>query len=864
MIKVIKWILSLICLLFFITNASLAEQKYIPIIVDDICAIVPYSKTINDDDINSKTFSIINKEDKFILENYEISISINNSQNGATKGSLLSFKHLPTNTDILKTGSSFFNVIGTDKRTHTPKEIELIDKNLLKVKFSDIDFEVVFEILIKPEYITFEVKNVSGSGADILQISSNTLFGGDYGKYSGVFLNNKLAFMRTPLSSVVQIDSTSVKIHKKYGFVGAKFAMYVTYRTNSNSLLHKIEKENIVPTTEIDNRYSKLHPDIKKGYLFIDLSENNVDDIINIAKKTNLKYVLIYNTIWSKSNGSYPINSYYYPNGIVGLKRVVDKLHRNGLKVGLHLLHLLVSKNDPLASNIDKLLKRKDGALLEISNGYLIDLEKDLKYSIANRIAKLTVSLSIDMLYFDGAEWARYQEDKYAWRWIGELPMLIVKKIKELDPNHNLLIEGSSSVPWFNHIFSRGGTGDITAFARKEYFVKQRLNVYNILSKSDIAAEVGWCNISGSIPFVSIPATTKEDVEFIASRMMAYDMPLSIEAHIGSLKKHGRLNEFLSLLSLWDKYRLQSIAPQSLKDKMKTGDWHLKVTNGKPLFYPREYKKQYIKQGQNSFTVANKFRDQSLRFIMQVMPTLSLNSSKNITLFNSVLELSLPPKNVPMPGYKVAGYRYNNNINLSKNKALAVTIQVDNVKLGNKNPVLNIQLKARDIFVRDYLVDINFKGTKTIILPQSTPERSLGEFNVPRSNYNFKMPAAVFLYDEVNGLNFRWMRTNDDENLDVKILKVVALNEIETPFVNPTIFLGENKIEFPFNLHTGDFLVYDGNMGRHYDGDWHLKETVGVSGNINLTKGDNRLISSKKQNQAIMWTNITEGEGIRY
>jgi len=841
----------------------LAEQKYIPIIVDDICVVAPYTKTINNNDNNSKTFPIIDKGDKFILENYGISISINNSQYQATKGALLSFKHLPTNTDILKTGSSFFNVIGTNKQIHTPKEVTLIDKNLLKVKFHDIDFEVIFEILIKPEYITFEVKHTSGSGADVLQISTNTLLSGEYGKYSGVFLSKKLAFMKTPLSSTVQIGSTFVRIHKKYGFTGAKFSMYVTYRSNSNSLLHKIQKENKIPITEIDTKYSKLHPDIKKPYLFIDLSEHNVDDIIKVAKKANLKYVLIYNTIWSKSNGTYPINSYYYPNGRVGFKRVVDKLHRNGLKVGLHLLPLLISENDPLASNIDKLLKNKDGSLFKIANGYLMDLEKDLKYSVANRLADLTVDLSIDMLYFDGAEWARYQEDEYGWRWIGELPMLIVKKIKELNPNHNLLVQGSSAVPWFNHIFNRGATGDITAFARKEYFLKQRLHVYDILSKSDIASEVGWCNISGSVPSVSMPATTKEDVEFIASKMMAYDIPLSIETHINSLKKLGRANEFLSLLGLWDKYRLQGIAPQSLKDKMKKGNWHLKVTNNKPLFYPREYKKQYIKQGQNSFTVANTFKNQPLKFKMQVMPTLSLSSSKNITLFNSMLKLNLPPENAPMPGYKVAGYNYN-NINLSKNRALAVTIRVDNVKLGNKNPVLNIQLRARGIFVRDYLVDIDFQGTKTIILPQSTPERSLGEFDVPISNYNFKMPAAVFLYDEINGLNFRWMRTNDNANLDVKILKVVALNEIETPLIHPSIHLGSNKIEFPFTLHTGDFLVYDGKLGKHYDIDWHLKGTTGVVGNINLSAGDNRLISSKKQNQAIMWTNITEGEGIRY
>ena len=74
---------------------------------------------------------------------------------------------------------------------------------------------------------------------------------------------------------------------------------------------------------------------------------------------------MAYDSTWSASLGSYPINTKNFPKGEESLKAVVEKCHAAGLKVGLHMLTSFVGKNDPLVTPKPdpRLLKDGEAAL---------------------------------------------------------------------------------------------------------------------------------------------------------------------------------------------------------------------------------------------------------------------------------------------------------------------------------------------------------------------------------------------------------------------------------------------------------------------------------------------------------------------
>ena len=109
-----------------------------------------------------------------------------------------------------------------------------------------------------------------------------------------------------------------------------------------------IEIENGLPHPTLDGVWAKKSREMMKSYLFVDLSEDIVDPMIDYAKTGGFGYITIYTGVWNKTHGSYLVNEKDFPHGAEGLKTVVDKIHLAGLRVGMHVLDAVISKDDPL------------------------------------------------------------------------------------------------------------------------------------------------------------------------------------------------------------------------------------------------------------------------------------------------------------------------------------------------------------------------------------------------------------------------------------------------------------------------------------------------------------------------------------
>ena len=103
-----------------------------------------------------------------------------------------------------------------------------------------------------------------------------------------------------------------------------------------------------LPSPTIGGVPTKLSPETRGNYLFTDLTPANADETIRLAKLGGFKNILVYVSTWSQTAGTYAINTRHYPGGEAELRTVIDKCHRAGLGVGMHLVSSMIGKGDPL------------------------------------------------------------------------------------------------------------------------------------------------------------------------------------------------------------------------------------------------------------------------------------------------------------------------------------------------------------------------------------------------------------------------------------------------------------------------------------------------------------------------------------
>jgi len=88
------------------------------------------------------------------------------------------------------------------------------------------------------------------------------------------------------------------------------------------------------------------------SYWFLSFGETEVDQVIDYCRQAGVNQVMMSFGAWCTSAGHYPFSETRYPHGREGLKAVVDKLHQNGILVGMHTFVSKVSKADAYVTPI--------------------------------------------------------------------------------------------------------------------------------------------------------------------------------------------------------------------------------------------------------------------------------------------------------------------------------------------------------------------------------------------------------------------------------------------------------------------------------------------------------------------------------
>lgn len=236
----------------------------------------------------------------------------------------------------------------------------------LLVRFGETA-EAVFLVTNKVHYITLELLSVSPAVEEIALAEVNLKKMGTIASTLNAAYDDKFTFCVMALTLPVHCAPEGSRLravcYARYGLTGNKIALLGCPRREFEKLIQTVEKAEGLPHITLGGQWKKISPDVKRSYLFLtDLGEGNCGQAIEYAKKMNAGAILLHETWASQSMGHFPINRELFPHGQEGLKSVVDKIHRAGLKAGLHFLSLGVSFNDGYLTPVPDPRLRRDAS----------------------------------------------------------------------------------------------------------------------------------------------------------------------------------------------------------------------------------------------------------------------------------------------------------------------------------------------------------------------------------------------------------------------------------------------------------------------------------------------------------------------
>jgi hypothetical protein len=514
--------------------------------------------------------------------------------------------------------------------------------------------------------------------------------------------------------------------------------------------------------------------------------------------------------------------------------------------------------------------------LTERGGLYLADLKSSLKDAISDHVAGLLNRCGFDMIYFDAGE--INGANGPAWYWLTPQQTQIWEKSKR-----QLLVQGSGMTQWTWHIFSRGTCDDYAAVAPKEYLDYHKIaDSWRIYHNNFLPAELGWTGFF--VDALDHPATTPDEVEYYAVRMLALNSGVSYETFLDTLKSNGRTEEMLRLLNQYQQLLLSGAVSPTVRQQLAKGEWHMTAPGE---FHPIHYDAQRVSVP-GEITVKNGFADQPLKFRLKLAPTLSpIGDPSNIALLRAQtpVELKPPALGAAMPGALVQRVEFTKAsqdqlsafvvgpraedakalgkpLDLTKHRALAARLDVEGLPAGSgEKPVLNIQLETAAKTYRDYYVDLDFSGPKTVVLAEPGTNRMLAEFRPASANYYFKAAMYSFNYGNIVALNLRWMRYPKGSAVRCRIASVEALEERDGTLRDVEVSTGSLSIATPLLMNTGDYAESwgDGTI-RVFDRNGVLRSTFPVKAGPQLRTGDNKLTVKAVGSGSVVLTTITLGK----
>lgn len=432
------------------------------------------------------------------------------------------------------------------------------------------------------------------------------------------------------------------------GVIGSKIALFGVPVAEALPVLSQIEVKEGLPHPLLDGEWSKQTVRASESYLIMDFGVDNLQEAITVTQQAGLRY--LYHGDPFETWGHFKLQSKAFPQNWVSMKQCVAEAEKKGIRLGLHTLSNFITTNDPyvtpvpdkrlakvgysqLSAAVDaqtkeipiedpvffnqfqnntlksvvtgneiiryetvsasapwKLLNCQRGAFgttaAAHSKGDSIGKLMDHPYKVfltnyalqeemAKTITRLFNETGLMQISFDGLEgcWSsgmgQYARQLFTKTWFDNLkPELKGKVINDAsNPGH-----------YFWHIYTRMNWGEPWYAGFRESQLQLRLKNQQFFRRNLMPSMLGWFSLR--------PETTPEDIEWMLAMGAGYNAGFGLSTSLETLRRHGKKDEMLALIKVWEGARMKGVFSEAQKEQMRSlkHEFHLEETaNGYKL-----------------------------------------------------------------------------------------------------------------------------------------------------------------------------------------------------------------------------------------------------------------------------------------
>jgi hypothetical protein len=489
------------------------------------------------------------------------------------------------------------------------------------------------------------------------------------------------------------------------GVVGSKLALFGVTPADALPTISTIELKENLPHPMLEGVWGKQARQASESYLIMNFGEGNLQEALDLTKQAGLR--VLYHEGPFETWGHFKLNSRDFPNNWESLKACVEKAKAQNLRLGIHTLSNFITTNDPyvtpvpdarlakvgysqLTETIDatakeigiqdasffnqfqnntlkavvvgneiiryeavstaapwKLLNCQRGAFgtrataheANDSIGKLMDHaykvflgNHDLDQEIAKTIARLFNETGLMQISFDGLEgcWSEgmgdYGKQLFTKTWFDHLKPELKGKV---------INDASNTGHYFWHIYTRMNWGEPWYAGFRESQLQLRLKNQQFFRRNLMPSMLGWFSLRAE--------TSLEDIEWMLARGAGFNAGFGLSTGMEAIKKHGRRDEILAAIKLWENARLRGLFTEAQQQKMQDtkNEFHLQ-TNARgeyellPVYTTYLLHEQKIKQpGEpvySSYQFNNPVTSQPVEFIISLAP--QKDSDPDVTFDN--------------------------------------------------------------------------------------------------------------------------------------------------------------------------------------------------------------------------------------
>ncbi|MGC9326155.1 MAG: hypothetical protein ACP5I1_00845 [Candidatus Hinthialibacter sp.] len=233
------------------------------------------------------------------------------------------------------------------------------DGNLLRLDFGECGVHAAIKVETQKRFFRFKVVEVQGD-----QIESLTFLDVALHHPGDPFAGCALALnLQTNVRELPQANSRLRAVcYPRFGLAGAEAALIGCPQSDLRSVMQEVVSQSPdLPHSTIGGPWALDAPINKGSYLFnfSDLSEDAVDQWIALANQLGINQIDFHGGTSFRFGDCEP-NPQTYPDGRKSLKRVIDRLHANGISTGLHTYAFFIDKKCPWVTPVPDSRLAKD------------------------------------------------------------------------------------------------------------------------------------------------------------------------------------------------------------------------------------------------------------------------------------------------------------------------------------------------------------------------------------------------------------------------------------------------------------------------------------------------------------------------